>query len=169
MTWTPQKSRGQETSKIRQRVQEWTFGKGLDVGCGLDKIALDAIGIDLAPLPGVDYTLDARDLFLFDRDYFDYVYSAHVLEDIPDPEDALREWLRVLRPGGHLILYLPHKDFYPNIGKPGANPNHKHDFLPQDIIKILDRICSYDLPVLEERHEGDEYSFLIVARIKGNR
>lgn len=169
MTWTPQKSKGRETTKIRQRVQPWTFGKGLDVGCGLDKISLDAIGIDLAPLPGVDYSLDARDLFVFDNDYFDYIFSAHVLEDLPDPKDALREWLRVLKPKGHLILYLPHKDYYPNIGSPGANPAHKHDFLPKDIIEILDQICFYDLLICEDRSEGDEYSFLIVARIKGQR
>lgn len=148
-------------------MKEWTFGKGLDVGCGLDKINPDAIGIDLAPLPGVDYALDARDLFVFCNDEFDYVFSAHVLEDMPDPEDTLREWLRVLRPDGYLILYLPHKDYYPNIGKPGANPAHKHDFIPNDIIEILGKICRYTLVVVENRNQNDEYSFLIVAQIKG--
>ena len=165
--WTPQLSRGREASKIRNRIKEWTFGKGLDVGCGLDKISPEAIGIDIAPLPGVNYTLDARDLFIFDDNQFDYIFSAHVLEDLENPEDTLREWLRVLKPGGYLILYLPHKDYYPNIGKEGANPAHKHDFLPNDILQILKRICFFDVHVLEERNKNDEYSFLLVLMITG--
>ena len=51
---------------------------------------------------------------------------------------VLREWWRVIRPGGHLVLYLPHKAHYPNIGQPGANPAHKHDFLPEDIVKAME-------------------------------
>lgn len=95
------------------------------------------------------------------------MFSAHTLEDIDNPEEALREWLRVLKIGGHLILYLPHKDYYPNIGQPGANPAHKHDFLPKDILQLLKRICLFDVHVLEERNQNDEYSFLLVLRITG--
>lgn len=121
----------------------------------------------MAPFPGVDYTLDVRDLFVFEDNEFDYVFSAHTLEDIDDTEDCLREWLRVLKPGGHLILYLPHKDFYPNIGKEGANPAHKHDFTGADILEILDRICRHRIVLIENRNLNDEYSFLIVVEFKG--
>lgn len=38
----------------------------------------------------------------------DFVLSSHVLEHLADPLRALREWRRVLRPGGHLFLLLPH-------------------------------------------------------------
>jgi hypothetical protein len=47
---------------------------------------------------------------------------------------ALRAWWDILKVGGHLCLYLPHRDLYPNIGSDGANPDHKHDFVPEDII-----------------------------------
>lgn len=167
--WTPQLSRGREATKIRNRIKEWTIGKGLDVGCGLDKISPDTIGVDIAPLPGVDYTLDARDLFVFTDNQFDYVFSAHTLEDIDDTKDTLHEWLRVLQLSGHLILYLPHKDYYPNIGKEGANPAHKHDFIPNDILQVLKQICAFDVHVLEERNQNDEYSFLLVLRITAKK
>jgi len=34
----------------------------------------------------------------------DFVYSSHLLEDLVDTEAVLREWIRILRPGGRLIL-----------------------------------------------------------------
>ena len=35
---------------------------------------------------------------------FDVVLCRHVLWAVDSPEEALEEWLRVLRPAGHLIL-----------------------------------------------------------------
>src|SRR5206468_6300757 len=35
---------------------------------------------------------------------FDLVISRHVLWTLPHPEEALDEWLRVLRPGGRLAI-----------------------------------------------------------------
>jgi ADP-heptose:LPS heptosyltransferase len=94
----------------------------------------------------------------------DFVYSSHTLEDQEDTVGTLREWWRVVKPGGYLILYLPHKDFYPNIGQPGANPAHKHDFLPVDVINVMRELGGWDLEVNQERNLGNEYSFLQVFR-----
>lgn len=41
---------------------------------------------------------------------FDFILSEHTLEHIGNVIRALREWLRVLKPGGYLILFLPHKE-----------------------------------------------------------
>lgn len=94
----------------------------------------------------------------------DFVFSSHLLEHIQDYRTALKEWWRIIRPGGHLCLYLPHKDFYPNIGQPGANPDHKHDFLPSDIIEAMKEVGYWDLLENQERNEGDEYSFFQVYK-----
>jgi len=40
----------------------------------------------------------------------DFVLASHVLEHLANPLQALREWARVLRPGGWLVLVLPHKE-----------------------------------------------------------
>jgi SAM-dependent methyltransferase len=42
-----------------------------------------------------------------DRSY-DFVLSSHNLEHFANPVKALKEWQRVTRPGGALILVLPH-------------------------------------------------------------
>jgi hypothetical protein len=94
----------------------------------------------------------------------DFIFSSHLLEHIKDHEKALREWWRVLRPGGHLCLYLPHKDFYPNIGTDGANPDHVHDFHPDDIIAAMKKIGGWDLVENQERNGGNEYSFFQVYK-----
>lgn len=41
---------------------------------------------------------------------FDFVLNEHVLEHMPDVIKALREWKRVLRPGGYLFLFMPHPE-----------------------------------------------------------
>jgi ADP-heptose:LPS heptosyltransferase/SAM-dependent methyltransferase len=95
----------------------------------------------------------------------DAVFSSHLLEHIEDTEAALTEWWRVVKPGGHLVLYLPHRHFYPNVGEEGANPDHKHDFMPAEVTAFMVALADgFDLVVSEERNEGFEYSFLQVYR-----
>lgn len=43
-------------------------------------------------------------------DAYDAVLSSHVLEHISNPLGALAEWRRVVRPGGYILLIVPHKD-----------------------------------------------------------
>ncbi len=43
----------------------------------------------------------------FAEESFDRVIAAHVLEHLVHPEKTLREWMRVLKPGGILTVLLP--------------------------------------------------------------
>jgi ubiquinone/menaquinone biosynthesis C-methylase UbiE len=43
----------------------------------------------------------------FSDESFDRVIAAHVLEHLPNPHQVIREWVRVLKPGGVLSLVLP--------------------------------------------------------------
>ena len=51
-------------------------------------------------------TLDLQDLALPDA-CLDVVLTPHVLEHVPDPDRALAELFRVLRPGGAVLLQVP--------------------------------------------------------------
>ena len=101
-------------------------------------------------------------LDIFADSSFDFVFSSHLLEHIVNTEATLKEWMRVIKNDGYLILYLPHKDFYPNVGQDGANPDHKHDFVPDDIIRFMKKCGSWDLIENEERNEGYEYSLSLI-------
>lgn len=55
---------------------------------------------------------DAANL-TFDDASFDLVISSECLEHLPEPARAVREFLRVLEPGGHLILTTPNRLWLP--------------------------------------------------------
>jgi L-rhamnosyltransferase len=53
---------------------------------------------------------EATDLGAITSGPYDFLLSSHTLEHCANPLKALGEWRRVLRPGGALVLVLPHKD-----------------------------------------------------------
>lgn len=60
--------------------------------------------------PGYQYVLDATNLAPIPSGSYDFVLSSHNIEHIADPIRALKEWIRVLRDAGHLIIVVPHRD-----------------------------------------------------------
>lgn len=175
MIWRATDPQGNEAGKVKYDIVQYTRGAVLDLGCGPSKAFPHFVGVDscvdtklfgIQMKPDVEVD-DCSDLSKFEDGMCDAVFSSHLLEHIEDPAKALREWWRVLRLGGYLVLYLPHRDLYPNIGQPGANPDHKHDFIPDDIGTMMvgvahDSGTCYDCVQSEVRSQGTEYSFLMV-------
>lgn len=141
-----------ETSKCRARLAPWCTGYGIDLGFGGDPITPAAVRMDL-PRPYADYLGDTfpvqlggdvTDLRWFRDGVLDYVYSSHVLEDFQDVDAVLREWLRILRPGGRLIIYCPDEQRYRRhcaaTGQP-YNTHHVHaDFSLAFVQRCLARL-----------------------------
>jgi len=81
------------------------------LGCG-DIVSPEFINVDLYRAPHVHYVRDVSDLSVFPDNHADLVYACHLLEHI-DRENltrVLREWNRVLKPGGTLRLSVPDFD-----------------------------------------------------------
>lgn len=83
----------------------------LNVGCG-DKLLPGYINVDIVEARAgfrPDVISDIRDLSCFDTDYADEVLAVHVIEHFWrwEVEDVVREWVRVLKPGGTLVLECP--------------------------------------------------------------
>ncbi|HUV65523.1 MAG TPA: methyltransferase domain-containing protein [Sedimentisphaerales bacterium] len=168
MTWTAQTSQGYEAQKCRYRIASYLRGTGLDLGAGDGKVCKEAIGIDIGGT-AADIKLDLsedRALGIFADGSFDYIFSSHCLEDFKCTEAILREWWRVIRPGGHLILYGPDRDYYPNVGTTGANPNHQVDLYWQDVWKILEGFGNAKKISASRHNDSNEYSWQLVIQKK---
>lgn len=66
--------------------------------------------INAVPAPEVDHIGDARDLSRFPDATFSQIYASHVLEHLDfknEVAQALREWQRVLVPGGRIMISVP--------------------------------------------------------------
>jgi ubiquinone/menaquinone biosynthesis C-methylase UbiE len=108
----------------------------------------------------------ADNLFWFKESSLDWVYSSHVLEDFKDTTYVLNEWLRVIKPGGVLVLYLPHEQTYRQhciaTGRP-PNAHHIHEHFGPDLIKHALQ-HRRDTKVIHERFPVGVYSFELVIQ-----
>jgi SAM-dependent methyltransferase len=60
---------------------------------------------------------------------FDFVHSSHCLEHLHDPFEGLKNWLRIVKPGGHVIVMVPDEDLYEQGIFPSTyNLDHKWTF-----------------------------------------
>lgn len=46
----------------------------------------------------------------FKDDVWDFLISSHVIEHFYDPIKTMKEWLRVVKPGGYVYIIAPHKE-----------------------------------------------------------
>jgi len=160
-----------ETSRCRRRLTPFCKGYGVDLGFGGDAIAAHAIRVDM-PVPythlgeqPVQLGGDAVNLYWFRDEVLDFVYSSHLLEDFEDTKAVLREWLRVLKPGGRLILFCPDEQAYQahcdRTGQP-HNEGHKHaDFSLAFVKAILASIGNIE--IIHECPLIDIYSWELVC------
>jgi len=95
----------------------------LDAGCGvgmyvraLRRFSEEVYGIDVdadkiaqagRELPNL--RVAPAESLPFDDDFFDVVLSHEVLEHVNDDRAAAREAVRVLRPGGRLVVFVPNR------------------------------------------------------------
>ncbi|MBF6271094.1 class I SAM-dependent methyltransferase [Nocardia farcinica] len=103
-----------------------TGGEDLaDIGCGDGRFLAHLaehghrgrlVGLDNAPamvaaadtIPGVEGVLGDAEALPFADDEFDAVTARHMLYHVPDPDQALRELRRIIRPGGRVAVSVNH-------------------------------------------------------------
>lgn len=79
----------------------------LNLGAG-EKIMANATNVDARPLPGIDLVADVSKLPLPDN-HADKIIASDIVEHFQRSRtvDVLKEWHRVLKPGGTCIVKTP--------------------------------------------------------------
>ena len=175
---------GESTKAKKRRESEDFFnnfcqGNGLDIGFGGDPLTDKCTGWDWEHG-------DAQYLKTVEDNSFDFVYSSHTIEHMISPSIALKNWWRVLKPNGHLILYLPHRDLYEKKKTLPSrwNGDHKNFFIIEKdeapdtigIVPLINRsLCNFKLIYVKECsyghtisnpniHSNGEYSIEVVLK-----
>lgn len=78
----------------------------------------------------------AGDHLPFSDNSLDFVISSHVIEHFYDPVKTMKEWLRVVKPGGFVYVIAPHKERTPDKVRPRTPlaeiiDRHEHPHPPE--------------------------------------
>ncbi len=110
-------------------VRRWAKLEGsriLDAGCGVgmyaekfSQFSPDVVGVEIdaaaaaeAQRRGLLVVVAPAEELPFDEDSFDVVFSHEVIEHVNDDRRAAAEMVRVLAPGGRIVLFCPNR-LYP--------------------------------------------------------
>jgi ubiquinone/menaquinone biosynthesis C-methylase UbiE len=164
-----------QTERIREKVRH-TLSKVesvLDVGCGngdlvrflAENIAQEAVGIDIrsdgfheeirSSRDGTHHSVgcvkgDAHSMNSFADDRFDAVVTAHALHELSEPQKALSEIRRVLKPGGTLLV----ADF-----AQGETRWNERYYTPEQVEMMLKR-CGFKR-IEVEKLPGEHFLFAV--------
>jgi SAM-dependent methyltransferase len=128
--------------------------KGYDGGTV--PVVPQAIGVDVG-YPGYD-----GETFPFADQSFDAIYSSHCFEHIGPWKAVLRDWYRLLKVGGFLIIVVPHhllferKRYLPSY----FNPDHKRYYTAKSLLAELEEALeenSYRIRHLVENDKNFDF------------
>lgn len=119
---------GNAASYVIPFAKKFCKGKGLDIGGFFDWTFPGAVPVNIL----LD---DEWDAYHLPDEKYDYIFSSHTLEHLPDYVKALEYWKNHLTPEGVLFLYLPHPDM--EYWLPQNDRKHLHSFYPERIYKLL--------------------------------
>lgn len=115
--------------RIRRRLAaEFIRGEGVEIGAlhqpqevpegakvrYLDRLSTDELRseypeLDALELVEVDIVEDGEDPRSIGDESIDFLIASHVIEHCEDPVGTIKNWLRVIRPGGVIFLVVPNR------------------------------------------------------------
>jgi SAM-dependent methyltransferase len=100
---------------------------------------------------------------------YDALLASHVIEHLADPLGALGEWSRVVRPGGHVLLIVPHRDGTFDHRRPVTSlehlqADHSRQVAEEDLTHLDEILALHDL----ERDPGAPSRAVFEQRCRDN-
>lgn len=151
---------GSGTSMFRHISEDWPYEITC---CDLDEPALRTIRENSPHFKCVES--DAVDL-PFEAGEFGGLYAGEIIEHVIEPREALREWIRVVKPGGVIVVTTPNAARLlnrVNREREVVNPEHINELSYRRIWKLLEK---EGLSVLECRGIYLEFLFNYFRRGK---
>lgn len=112
-------------------TRRFFVGSGIDIGGGPDPLVLyEELFCRIGSIRTWDLEDgDAQLMEGVETGSVDFVHSSHCLEHLRSPADGLTNWLRILRPEGHMVVTVPDEDLYEQGVFPSTfNGDHKWTF-----------------------------------------
>jgi GT2 family glycosyltransferase len=130
-------------------VREYVTGNViLEMGCGGVKTVSESVGVDVFPkgmaIPSLQMSgspqvsvadiVAAVDAVPVVDNYADCIIARHILEHMINPVKTLKEWDRILKPGGRLIIAVPDQDICSTIP---LNTEHLHAYNQESLTDLV--------------------------------
>jgi len=144
---------------VPKLLQRYAHGRVIDLGCGImpfrELLAAQTTlyhGLDIGlTSPHMALIGDVQNLGMFADSSYDVAICLEVFEHLPEPQQALAELARILRPGSILILSVPH------LSRIHEAPHDYYRFTEYALHYLLK---SQGFTVLELERRGGLFSFL---------
>lgn len=158
----PKESIDLEGNKVRSLIQG---EKVVEMGVGFTKTIPTAIGVDRVPqgeiIPHVqggfsvaDVTADVQGELPFPAVSQDTLIARHILEHCVDLPKTIRNWAKILKIGGRLIIAVPDEDVISGIP---MNAEHVHAFTTESLNSLMEL---FGFKTLESQAVGNGISFV---------
>ncbi len=119
------------------------------VACDWDREAMAQMS---KMFPDIDWLVSDIEHLPFENESFDVLHVGEVIEHVIDPQSALSEWKRVIRPGGYLVV---------------TTPNRKHRFARltgTEVPENLEHLREYTVSELREELQRAGFT---VTKVEG--
>lgn len=118
----------------------------VEIGCGPKKTVERALGLDRIPkgeiIPHLQGQLSVADIVSdvtteipLSENSQDVVIARHILEHCVDSVGTIKNWKKIIRPGGKLIVAVPDERVTQSIP---LNPEHCHAFTPESLKNLME-------------------------------
>lgn len=119
--------------------------------------------------PGREFIGEASAMTEIESSAYDFLLASHVLEHMANPLKALHTWQRVLKPGGTIVLVVPHRDGTFDHRRPITSIEHivsdfARDVTEHDDTHLAEILSMHDL----SRDPGAGSRDAFVARARSN-